>query len=51
MNTASGQCLRVASSILRVPVALTPKSMAGACAAQSCEGWAAVWTTIAMSRP
>jgi hypothetical protein len=42
---ASGQCARAASSRLRVPLALTPKSVCGSLAAQSCEGWAAVWTT------
>ena len=28
-----------------MPLALTPKSVCGSLAAQSCEGWAAVWTT------
>src|SRR3954451_19565722 len=31
--------------MFRVPLALTPKSVCGSLAAQSWEGWAAVWTT------
>ena len=45
MNVASGACRRVASSRLSVPLALTPKSVCGSDAAQSCDGCAAVWTT------
>ena len=45
MKGASGAWARAASSRLRVPLALTPKSICGALAAQSCEGWAAVWIT------
>ena len=45
MKGASGQWARAASSRLRVPLALTPKSVWGSLAAQSCEGWAAVWIT------
>ena len=41
---------RVASSRFRVPVALTEKSVWGSRAAQSCEGWAAAWTTSSRSR-
>ena len=48
MNGASGQCARAASSRFRVPLALTPKSVCGSRAAQSCEGWAAVWTTTSI---
>ena len=48
MNGESGQCARAASSRLRVPLALTPKSVCGSRAAQSCEGWAAVWTTTSI---
>ena len=44
MNGASIACLRAASSRLSVPLALTPKSVCGSFAAQSCEGWAAVCT-------
>ena len=45
MKGASGQWARAASSRLRVPLALTPKSVCGSLAAQSWEGWAAVWMT------
>ena len=45
MKGASGQWARAASSRFRVPLALTPKSVCGSLAAQSWEGWAAVWTT------
>ena len=45
MKGASGQWARAASSRLSVPLALTPKSVCGSLAAQSWEGWAAVWTT------
>ena len=51
MKTASGQCCRVASSRFRVPTALTPKSVCGSRAAQSCDGCAAVWTTTLMAVP
>ena len=34
-----------------MPTALTPKSVYGSRAAQSWEGWAAVWIMSAMSRP
>ena len=44
MNGASLACARAASSRLSVPLALTPKSVCGSFAAQSCEGCAAVWT-------
>ncbi len=47
MKTASGQCLRVASSMTSVPLAFTEKSVGGSLAAQSCEGCAAVCTTSA----
>ena len=43
MNVASGCTLRVASSRFIVPLALTPKSVCGSDAAQSCDGCAAVW--------
>ena len=49
MKGASGQCARVASSRLSVPLALTPKSVCGSLAAQSWEGCAAVWTTSSIS--
>ena len=48
MNGESGQCARAASSRLRVPLALTPKSVCGSRAAQSCDGCAAVWTTTSI---
>ncbi len=51
MNGASGQLARAASSRLRVPLALTPKSVCGSLAAQSCEGWAAVWMTSSIAPP
>ncbi len=50
MNVASGACRRVASSRLSVPFALTPKSVCGSGAAQSCEGCAAVWMTSSIVR-
>jgi hypothetical protein len=34
---------------LSVPLALTGKSVCGSLAAQSCEGWAAVWTTSSIA--
>ncbi len=45
MNVASGACSRAASSRFSVPSALTPKSVCGSRAAQSCDGCAAVWMT------
>src|SRR5436305_12259 len=42
MNVASGHDSRVACSRLRVPFALTVKSVCGSSAAQSCEGCAPV---------
>ena len=43
--------VRVASSRFSVPLALTPKSVCGSEAAQSCDGCAAVWMTAARSPP
>ena len=40
MKVAVGAWRRVASSRLRVPFALTPKSVCGSDAAQSCDGCA-----------
>jgi hypothetical protein len=51
MNVASGEARRVASSRIRVPVALTPKSVSGSLAAQSWLGWAAQWTTSEIALP
>ena len=51
MKQALGENLRVASSRINVPLALTLKSVCGSFAAQSCEGWAAVWTISLMSVP
>ena len=51
MKVAAGQNLRVISRSTRVPLAFTVKSMIGSDAAQSWEGWAAVWITILMSVP
>ena len=51
MKGASGQLARAASSRLRVPLALTPKSVWGSLAAQSWEGWAAVWMTSSIRLP
>ena len=48
MNGASVACLRAASSRFSVPLALTPKSVCGSFAAQSCEGCAAVCTISSM---
>ncbi len=48
-KVAPGACRRVASSRLRVPLALTPKSVWGSRAAQSWEGWAAAWTISSSS--
>ncbi len=50
-NTASGHHRRVVSNISSVPLAFTVKSVRGSRAAQSCEGWAAAWTTSPMSVP
>ena len=51
MNGASIACWRVFSRRLSVPTALTSKSVNGSLAAQSCDGWAALWITTAMSAP
>ena len=51
MNTAPGQCLRVASSTASVPFAFTVKSVCGSLAAQSCDGCAAAWITSATRLP
>src|SRR2546430_5602998 len=48
---ASMQCSRTFCRTLRVPVALTSKSVKGSRTAQSWEGCAAVWITRARSRP
>src|ERR1700709_549604 len=49
MKGAVGEWGRAASSRLRVPLALTLKSVWGSLAAQSWEGWAAVWMTSSIS--
>jgi len=50
MKVAEGAWCRVASSRLSVPLALTVKSVCGSDAAQSCDGWAAVWITRSSDR-
>ena len=51
MKTADAQWRLVSSSNASVASAFTAKSVTGSLAAQSCEGWAAAWTTTLMSEP
>ena len=48
MNDAVGAWRRVISSNTSVPLAFTVKSVIGSFAAQSCDGCAAAWITVAI---